>query len=241
MTNNMFSQIHPQNQSDSSAKIIDLSAIHLTDQMNYMISNTTIEQSTVGFLTLSGIDSQDSLSTDFVMSNFTYIDSYLEFPIELISYTSIETKNDFRISISDINIENITFMRTGSLFMLEHQTSTKLTITNAYFSNLVGAQTAIMSSNLQNIELMSKAMISNIKATILSGNRNSFISINEGGELYSENSSFTNNENIERGAVLNTGCRNSITEVRNSTFKNNVSVYGGVANVQDGSVIRFYD
>ena len=241
MTNSMFSQIHPKDQGDSSTKIIDLSAIHLTDQMNYMISDTMIEQSTVGFLTLSGIDSQESLSTDFAVSNFTYIDSYLEFPIELISYTSIETENGFKISMNDINIENITFVRTGSLFMLGHQTSTTLTITNAYFSNLVGAQIAIMSSNLQNTELMSKVRMSNITATQLRGSSNSFISIYEGGELHIEDSSFTKIENTERGAVLNAGYKNSITEVCNSTFKNNISVYGGVANVQDGSVIRFYD
>ena len=71
MANNIFSQIYPQDQGDSSTKIIDLSAIHLTDQMSYNISNTFIEQSTVGFLTLSGIDNQESLSTNFDVSNFT--------------------------------------------------------------------------------------------------------------------------------------------------------------------------
>ena len=138
-------------------------------------------------------------------------------------------------------MQNITFVRTGSLFMLGHQTSTILTITNAYFSNLVGANIMIKSSNLQNTQLVSKVKMTNITATHLTGNSNSFISIDEGGELYIDDSSFTNIDNTERGAVLNAGYRNSMTEVRNSTFKNNVSIFGGVANVQDGSVIRFYD
>ena len=241
MTNCVFSQIHPHDQGDSSTKIIDLSSIYLIDQMSYIISSINVEQSTVGFIALSGIDSQESLSTNFIISNFTYIDSYIQFPIELISFTNIETDNDFQISMSDINIHNITFLRSGSLLKLGHQTSTTLTITNAYFSNLVGAQIAIKSSNLQNTQLMSKVKMINITATYLSGGSVSFISIDEGGQLYIDDSSFTNIDNTERGAVLNAGYRNSITEVRNSTFKNNVSIFGGVANVQDGSVIRFYD
>ena len=75
----------------------------------------------------------------------------------------------------------------------------------------------------------------------MSGTSNSFISVNEGGQLYIYDSNFTNVDNTERGAVLNAGYQNSYTEVHNSTFKNNLSVYGGVANVQDGSVIKFYD
>ena len=44
-----------------------------------------------------------------------------------------------------------------------------------------------------------------------------------------------------REAVLNAGYQNSYTDVHNSTFKNNLPIYGGVANIQDGSVIKFYD
>ena len=83
--------------------------------------------------------------------------------------------------------------------------------------------------------------MTNITATSLSGSSNSFITIDEGGQAYIYDSSFTNIDNTERGAVLNAGYQNSYTEVHNSTFKNNLSIYGGVANVQDGSVIKFYD
>ena len=41
--------------------------------------------------------------------------------------------------------------------------------------------------------------------------------------------------------MLNAGYQNSYTEVHSSTFKNNLPIYGAVANVQDGSVIKFYD
>ena len=83
--------------------------------------------------------------------------------------------------------------------------------------------------------------MTNISVSSISGNSKSLLHIEEGGELYIYNSSFTNIGNTERGAVLNAGYRNSYIEVHNSTFENNLSIYGGVANVQDGSVIKFYD
>ena len=83
--------------------------------------------------------------------------------------------------------------------------------------------------------------MTNITATSLSGSSASFISIDEGGELYIYNSNFKNINNLERGAVLNAGYQDSRTKVYNSTFKNNISIHGGVANVQDSSVIQFFD
>ena len=38
-----------------------------------------------------------------------------------------------------------------------------------------------------------------------------------------------------------TNNQSSQTEVHNSTFTENMSIYGGVANVQDSSYIKFYD
>ena len=137
-------------------------------------------------------------------------------------------------------MNNITFVRTGRLLSLGHQTKCILKINDGYFKDLKGATIGVESSNL-NIDMTTKVSMINVTATSLSGASNSFISIDEGGELYIYNSYFTNIDNIEKGAVLNAGYKNSYTEVHNSTFRNNLSVYGGVANVQDGSVIKFYN
>ena len=109
------------------------------------------------------------------------------------------------------------------------------------FNNLNGAQILIQSSNLQNTNLRSKVSMVNITANFISGSSNSFITISEGGRLYLSDSLFSQVDNTERGAVLNAGYQNSQTEVHNTTFTENMSIYGGVANVQDGSVIKFYD
>ena len=83
--------------------------------------------------------------------------------------------------------------------------------------------------------------MTSVTASSISRNSKSLITIEEGGELYIYDSSFTNIDNTERWAVLNAGYQNSYTEVHNWTFKNNISIYGGLANIQDGGVIKFYD
>ena len=240
MKNSTFIEVKPQVSGDTTPKMIELSSHILTDQLNNTIIDTYIEQSVIGFMELSGISSNESLTSSFTVSNFAYQNSYLDFSQDLLSFIGIETTNNFWIELTDIYMNNITFSRTGRLLVLEHQTDMMLSISNGYFSDLEGASISIKSSNL-NIDMKTKVNMKNITATSLSGASNSFISIDEGGELYLYDSNFTQIENTERGAVLNAGYQNSYTEVHNTTFENNLSIYGGVANVQDGSAIKFYD
>ena len=107
-----------------------------------------------------------------------------------------------------------------------HQTYSGLILANAKFEDLYGAQIYIRSSNLNN-ELDTKINMTNITATSLSGASNSFISNDNGGRLNIFHSNFSGIENIEKGAVLNAGYQKSYTQVYNSTFKNNLSIYGG--------------
>ena len=240
MRNSTFIGIKSQVLGDTTPKILELSSLALADQQNYAIVDTYVEQSKIGFIELSGLANNEMLSSIFSISNFTYQNSYLDFPQDLISFIGIETKNEFQIELADIKMSNISFIRTGRLLLLEHQTNTILKISNWQFNNLIGAKVDVKSSNL-NFDINTKVNITNATATSLSGASNSFISIDEGGQLYLYDSNFTNIDNTERGAVLNAGYQNSYTEVHNSTFKNNLSIYGAVANVQDGSVIKFYD
>jgi hypothetical protein len=83
--------------------------------------------------------------------------------------------------------------------------------------------------------------MNNITAEYTRSGIYSFITNNEGGYLVIKNSEFTNMSNTESGAVINGGYQNSITLVYSSTFKNNYSIYGGVANAEHRSVIKFYD
>ena len=231
MRNSTYSNVHPSDSSDSSPKIIEIGSIALADQSNYAIMDTHIEQSTLPLIGLSNIESSIVLSASFTISNLTYADSYFEFSQDLVSFTNIETSSNFSITLNNLNMQNITFFRTGNLMVLSHQTNSTLEISNAYFKNINGAQILIQSTNLQNTNLSTKVRMNSITASSMSGASNSFITINEGGVLHLSDSSFTHIDNTERRAVLNAGYQNSQTEIHNSTFTENMSIYGGVANV----------
>ena len=128
--NSTFIQVQPQVSGDTTPKIIGLTSIALTDQGSYTILDTHLEQSTIGFLELSGISNNEDLTNNFAISNFSYANSYLDLPQDLISFTAIETNNNFQIELTNIEMRNITFVRTGRLIVLEHQTSTTLKISN---------------------------------------------------------------------------------------------------------------
>ena len=241
MRNSTYSSVHPSDSSDSSPKLTKLGSIALADQLHYVIMDTHIEQSTLPLIGLSNIESSIVLSASFTVSNLTYVDSYFQFSQDLVSFTNIETSNNFSITLNNLNMQNITFFRTGNLMVLSHQTNSTLEISNVYFKNINGAQILTQSTNLQNTNLLTKVRMDSVTASSMSGASNSFTTINEGGVLHLSDSSFTHIDNTERGAVLNAGYQNSQTEIHNSTFTENTSIYGGVANVQDGSVIRFYD
>ena len=95
MNNSTFIDVKPQVAGDNTPKMVELSSLALTDQLNYTIIDTHIEQSVIGFIEISGIASNQSLTSYFVISNFEYGHSYLDFPQDLISFTGIETTNDF--------------------------------------------------------------------------------------------------------------------------------------------------
>ena len=201
MRNSTFSNVNPLKSDDSSLKLIELESIVLVDQSNYEIIDTNIEKSTVGVLELSNIESSETLSASFTISNLTYADSYFEFSQDLVSLTSIETRNNFSIAFDSLHMQNITFTRTGNLLVLSHQTSNSLKISNSYFRNVSGAQILIHSTNLQNTQLLSRVSMTNVTASSISGSSNSLIAINEGGRLQISDSSFTRIDNTERGAV----------------------------------------
>ena len=130
MRNSTFIDIKSQVLGDTTPKILELSSLALADQQNYAIIDTYIEQSIIGFIELSGLTNDEMLSSTFSISNFAYQNSYLDFPQDLISFIGIETNNEFQIELADIKMSNISFIRTARLLLLEHQTNTKLKISN---------------------------------------------------------------------------------------------------------------
>jgi hypothetical protein len=213
----------------------------LSSSGTFEINNVDVTNSTITLFRLTSLTNATVAGRQLKMSNITYRDSEIQYQHDLLYFGGIETTSDFTIYLDQIKMTNITFDRTGHLIIFGQQTAQSLQLTNSVFTNLYSSDIYFGSSNLQNSVLKTKVNMQNITAQNIDGGVQSFFSINEGTELTISDSKFSRITNLESGSVLNAGYQNSITSVYNSEFKENASINGGVANVQDGSVIKFYN
>jgi len=241
INNSSFKQISQVESSDISNVMLKISSMNLDSVGSFLMNNIEVEESSVSLFDMKNIHNLNTLGKSLTIAGLSYTNSVIEFKQNFITFGEIETSTDFEIVIDNVTMKNLTFTRNGYLFKFQQQTATDLILSNCYFYGLNGGSIYIGSANLQNSDIRTKVTMKNITANSLNGNTNSFISINEGGYLTIYNSKFSNIYTVERGAVLNAGYKNSISEVHNSTFQNNTSLIGSIANVQDGSVIKFYD
>ena len=115
---------------------------------------------------------------------------------------------------------------------------TYLTITDSHFVDLTAAKILIESSNTQNSSLATLVQINNTVFNNIDDKFNSFISINQGGQLEINNCSFTNIVSYRDGAVIKAGTRQTVTLISDTNFVNNSAIQGGVFSIEDESVIK---
>ena len=236
-----FEDVKQVSASDTSNVMIKLGSLNTDTTGSFRVSNITAKQSTMQLLETSRISITSNSSKSMIMSNINYFDSVFEFPQDLIIFGNIESDSDFGVIIEDVTMYNLTFDRLGALFKLQHQTAVPLKISNSKFNNIYGSSIHLESANIENTNIMTMVEITNITAYDISGGTNSLFVNKEGGHLVVRDSTFKSIENIENGAVINGNFQNSQSMFYNCTFENNTAYYGGVANVQDGSVVKFYD
>ena len=126
----------------------------------------------------------------------------------------------------------------GTLIECKHQLPTYLTITNSQFTDLSAALILIESSNTQDSNLTTLVQINNTVFDNIDEKFNSFISINQGGQLEINNCSFTNIVSYRDGAVIKAGTRQTVTLITDTKFFNNSAIQGGVFSIEEESVIK---
>ena len=236
-----FSNIKQVSAGDTSTVMIRLGTFNTDTTDNFVIYNVTAEQSTIPLFEMGSLQETSNSSRSFRMSSIKYVDSMFEFSQDLIVFGNVETDSDFEITIDDVTMYNLTFSRFGSLIKFRQQTIKPLKMSNCMFNNIYGSSINLESANIKNADIKTSVEITNMTVYEISGGTNSFIVNREGGDLTVTDSTFTHIDNIENGAVINGNFQNSKSTFHNCTFAKNTAYYGGVANVQDGSVIKFYE
>ena len=236
-----FNDVKQVSAGDTSNAMIRLGTLDTNTTSSFTVSSIHAEQSKIPIFEMGSLLETSNSSKSLQLSGIRYTDSVFEFPQSLIMFENIEITSDFEIVIDDVMMSNLTFDRFGSMIMLEHQTVIPLKISNCQFNDIYGGNIHLESANIENTAIKTYVEMSNITASSISGGTNSFFIVKEGGRLTVLHSTFTHIENIENGAVINGNFRNSESMFYNCTFSNNTAYYGGVVNVQDGSVVKLYD
>ena len=142
--------------------MIYVDAIDASSNNNFTISDISIDQSTVSFLQLRTIVNYENTTQSLIVDNIQYTDSYIEFAQDLVVFKNIEMVSDFQIIMSNIIMNNITFVRGGNLLLLQQQTSTPLQIINSHFEHIYGGSIHIESGNLANTDISTEVVLTNM-------------------------------------------------------------------------------
>ena len=158
--------------------------------------------------------------------------------IALFSTDGIQLDTNIQFSFSNMLFSNISFSTVGTLIECKQQLPTYLTITDSNFVDLSAVLILIESSNTQDSSLATLVQINNTVFNNINEKFNSFININQGGQLEINNCSFTNIVSYREGAVIKAGTRQTVTLISGTSFANNSAIQGGVFSIQEESVIK---
>ena len=240
MKNITFVDIYDEYSSDDNNFMLVIDLIDLNKAFNSSIEDIYIQTSEVSFLQTQSIVGSTSIPIYLNIQNITYKDWYFKFQKSLISFSSIETQEQFYAAFDQITFNNISFVSGGYLMNFGHQISTQVVVNNMIFTNIYSGTIHIESYN-KNIATQTNVLVQSWKFESINVNTNSVFLLNEGANLEIRNSSFNQISCTESGGVIYSSYQNTITSIYDSSFTNITSVKAALFLIEDGSVIKVYN
>ena len=100
--------------------------------------NITVSNSKVNFLSVIDIDGEITETVYMNISNLIYRDCLFENKETLLSFSRLETNQDFRVFIDHLVFTNLIFTNGGKLLELRHQFTYPVVLTNLQLNSIVG-------------------------------------------------------------------------------------------------------
>ena len=215
-----------------------INTLDLNSELDTVIQDVSIRDSELPLIVFGSLINTPASEKQINLSNINFTDSYFDSNIALFSTDGIQLDTNIQFSITNLLFSNISFLTVGTLIECKQQLPTYLTITDSHFIDLSAALILIESSNTQDSSLATLVQINNTVFNNINEKFNSFISINQGGQLEINNCSFTNIVSYREGAVIKAGTRQTVTLISDTSFANNSAIQGGVFSIQEESVIK---
>ena len=162
ISNWSFSIIQQEVISDTNNVMIYVDAIDASSAKNFTISDISIYHFSISLLQVKTRVNYENTSQSLVIDNIQYIDSYINYFQNLVVFKNIEMISDFKIMMSGITMNNITFERGGNVMLFQQQTSTPLQIINLHFEHIYGGSIHIQSWNLADTDISTEIILTNV-------------------------------------------------------------------------------
>ena len=238
ITNCTFTSISSSKSTDENNLILNVKSLNLANSSNSTISNISVNSSSISFLEFNSVTGTLVNPITFLISNIAFSNWEIATTINMVSFGNLETSENITYTFSNISFNNIQFSNKGNLMMFQHQfKNNQIVVSSSSFSNIVGGGISVEAGNKNNLAISTKVKFQNCTFINNNMNYNSLMTINEGGVVQIDASTFTNISTFQNGAVIFAGYQKAIVTVTNSNFTNNYAVTGGVFNVESQSLI----
>ena len=183
LSNLIFSNVMDQYPTDDANYMIIFNVINLKEGFHSAMRNISVSNSKVNFLSAIDIDGEVTETVYMNITNLVYSDCYFENKENLLSFSRLETDQDFRVFIDQLVFTNLTFTHGGKLFELRQQFIHPVVFTNLRLYSIIGGQLHLESANKNDLSRKTRVLIQNSEFQMIDSNYGSIIELNEGAQL----------------------------------------------------------
>ena len=230
---------YDQYDSDINNYMLVLDTINLNNATNSSVKNIFIQTSSVNFIKMKSVVGSTSTPIYMDFQNITYKDCVLNFQESLITFSNIETQEQFYAVFDQVSFSNMSFTSGGYLIYFGQQTLTQTILSNMVFSNIFSGGIHLEAHNA-NLPFKTNVLVQNSKFENVNVDTNSIFLLNEGANLEIRNSTFNQISCLESGWLVYGSNKNTITSIYDSSFTNITAVKAALFLIEDGGVVRIY-
>ena len=223
ISNITFIDTFDQYSTDSKNYMLIFDVVNLNNAINSTITDIYVKTSRVNFYKIENVYGSTLNPIYMTFQNITYRDCYLRFKESLITFSNVDTQEQFYIIFDEFTFTNITFNSGGYLMNFGHQTLTQVVISNLIITDIYAGTIHLKAINL-NLPYKTNVLIQNGNFENVNSNTDSIFLLNEGANLEIRNSSFNQISCVNSGCIIYSSYQNTITSIYDSSFTNNTAV-----------------
>ena len=138
---------------DDLSNILKIQTLNLNSDKDSFISGISIKNTTISLFKIDSVINSAGSPREFNIENISISDSNFEGSRSIITTKGIQTSDDFTMSISQLNINKISFPYNGHILEFDHLLQYPIVISDSNFNNLNHTNIVFNSVSSSNSEI----------------------------------------------------------------------------------------